>query len=140
MQFRDGVRNCGPHGGKAFDSAGGTAGQIDDQGALANACQGARNDGGCKFLATGSAHGLSETWKNLLDNSQGSIGCHIARRDAGATSRKHKVRLIAISEVSQGLNNLILLVGDNSGTDNFNIAFAKPCREGWSAGIYALGS
>src|SRR5208282_1031484 len=60
LEFADGVGNGGPDGFEIFHGSSGTAGEIEDEGAIADSADGARDDGEGSFGEAGGAHGFAE--------------------------------------------------------------------------------
>lgn len=138
LEFVDGVGDGGPDGFEVFYGTGGAAGEIQNQGAIANPTDGAGEHGEGSFGKTGGTHGLAESGDDAIENLQGRLRGNVAGREPGAAGGEDEIGFAGVRPLLEGTGDEWLLVGDHGRGGDFDAAFNEPMRQRRTALVDAL--
>ncbi len=140
LQLADGVGDGGPDGFEVLDGGGGGAGKIQDEGALADSADGAREHGMRSLGEAGGTHGFAEAGDDTVEDLQRGFRCDVARREAGAAGGEDEIGCVGVCPVAQGVGNERLLVGHETGGCDFDATLHEPLQKRRAALVVALAT
>lgn len=97
----DGVREEVRDGVEGFDSAFGTAGKIDDERAMTNDGNAARENGGGSFLGAFAAKLLGNAGDGAFRNVESGFGSIVARAETGTAGSEDEVDAAGVCEFTE---------------------------------------
>jgi len=112
----DCVAEEGQDGGQALGGSAKAAGEVDDEGGVAEAGDAAGEPGVRVGLSAESAHGLGDAGGFAVEDAAGGLWGSIAGTQASAADGKDKGRALE-SQVNKGGGDLVLVVGEQAGPD-----------------------
>jgi len=126
----EGVGNQREYGIEAFNRTLRRARGVDDEGSA----NGSRSTSRQRAKGVRRAHQLAKAWRLALEHGKRRFRSDVARREARAAGRDDESRELA-SEVTQGLGDRDVTVGDDSKVDDLKTRIDQSRLEEWPRSV-----
>jgi hypothetical protein len=127
-------------GVEGFDGTFGTAGKIDDETAMSNNCDAAREDGGGSFFGAFAAEFFGDARNGPLGDVESGFGGIVARAETRAAGGEDEIDAARVGKFTKLATKAGGIVGAAKRGGDFPAEFANAFDEGGAGKIFAFAA
>jgi len=136
----DGVREQRGDNVEGFDSTFGAAGQVDDDGLVAENGDAAGQQGHGRFLGAAAADFFGKAGDGAVGDVEGRLGGIVARAEAGASGGEEHIGVAGIGDGAKLAADFGRVVGTSQGRVDLPAKFAATLDESGAGEVFAFAA